>query len=158
MHEALQGGRGRPFVGKCQVEELVQRVLGLRPQPRQHGLSAAVVLDRRLGQDPGEQFVGRDEINPCQQVAEPAPRRRYPLVRLARRDHSLPQAQVAPSAGQPVEIVIVETDKRAFEHGRKRQIIVRQKQKPGQCHQIHDRKLLGQHQTVHTGDRNVDFL
>ena len=56
------------------------------------------------------------------------------------------------SIGEREELVIVETEQRAFQHGRQRQIVVRQQQRIAEHQQIHDGDMLGQHQPVGAGD------
>ena len=52
------------------------------------------------------------------------------------------------------QVVVVEAEQRALQHGREREIVLRQQQRVGEHHQIHDRDVLGEHQPVGAGDRD----
>ncbi len=60
-----------------------------------------------------------------------------------------------PVPGKLEQLVVVEAEKRALEHGRQREIVVRQQQCIGERHQVHHGDMLGQHQPVGARNRNA---
>ena len=56
------------------------------------------------------------------------------------------------------QVLVVQAEQRALQHGRQREIVLRQQQRVGEHHQVHDRDMLGQHQPVGAGDRHIGVL
>ena len=55
-------------------------------------------------------------------------------------------------------MVVIETEQRGLEHGRKRKIIAFEEECVGEHQEIHDRHVLGQHQPVGARDRDTGVL
>ena len=55
-------------------------------------------------------------------------------------------------------VVVVKPEQRALQHGREREIVLRQQQRVGQHHQVHDGDVLGEHQPVGARDRDAGVL
>ena len=53
-HETLQGGGPLAFIAQRKFEKFIERVIGLRPQPRENACAAAVAA-----QQPGIEREGR---------------------------------------------------------------------------------------------------
>ena len=59
---------------------------------------------------------------------------------------------------QSKQIVLIETEQWALEHGRQCEIITGAKQRIGQRHKVHDRDVLREHQPVRTCDCDMRVL
>ena len=59
---------------------------------------------------------------------------------------------------QREQLVFGQAEQRALEHGREREVVVRQQQGVGQRQQVHHRDMVGQHQPVGAGDVDVLVL
>ncbi len=139
----MQRRRLGALVIEREIEEFVERVVGLVAEPPQDLLSPAACAEQI-----GVEGKRRELARPLAHRVEP--RREIGPLRAKRRA----QAALA-IPGELEQIVVVETEQRALEHGRQRQIVLRQQQRVGQHHQVHHGDVLGQHQPIGAGNRNA---
>ena len=138
----------RALIVEREVEEFVERVVGLGPEPRQELRAAASA--------PSSARKKRERRHLRAACAELSSARRGgelgSLVAL-RAQARAQRALAVP--GELEQLLVVRAEQRALQHGREREIVVRQQQRVGQRHQVHHRDVLGQHQPVGAGDRDA---
>ena len=145
VNEALQRRRLAPLVFEREIEEFIERIG--RPRDRA-GRGILAGLSASSMRVEGER-----------QLLAPIPRngRAWPAASAKRGSSRLGPQRRAQRAfallGELEQIVVIQTEQRALQHGRQREIVVRQQQRVGQHHQVHHRDMLGQHQPVGAGDR-----
>ena len=124
-------------VGQRGVQQLIDRFGRLRPQPGEQPRPAAE-RPQRLG----EQRVGRDVIDACQQRGEERPRRAASAaVRRARSrsaSHKAPRRPIASA----IRLVVGQAAERAGQQAGERQIVLRQQQRVRQRQQVLHRRLV----------------
>ncbi len=144
--ETLQRGRLGPFVGEREVQEFVERIGGFRAEPRQN-LPAAAFAAEEMRIEAERRFAAGE----LGEALELRGRRR--TRRVFGFSQRRPQ-RAAAAPGQREQLVVVEPEQRALEHGRERKIVAFVEECVGEHQEIHDRDVLGQHQPV--GARNRD--
>ena len=135
--------------GERQVHELGDRIVGLPAEPREQP-GAPVHRPEHVGIERG----GRRLIGHAQDLGQPRPRVVQCRIRLGGRSQRMPQA-AGPLVGEPEQLVLVQTDQRAFQHRRQVEVVVRQQGAAAEGHQVHHRHLLDQHHPVDAGHRHV---
>ena len=144
--KALQRWRLAPLVVEREVEEFVERVVGLRAKPRHR---TAAVRHRRRESWRRTQTASR-AAPPCASAS-----RRVVAAANFSPDFcasAVAQRQRAAVQGDVIKVLVGEAKQRAAQRGRQREIVLRQQQRVGERHQVHHRDVLGEHQPV--GARN----
>ncbi len=85
-------------------------------------------------------------------------RRRHQFAFAGFARERLAQRQAAAIVSHREQIVVRETKQRTAQHGRERQIVLRQEQRVGERHQIHHRDVFGEDEAVGAGDFDVLVL
>ena len=149
--EALQRRRFVPLIGQRVLEEFVQRIGRLRAEPRMEARpalvgaeDAGVEAERTFAPRPGgvalEPFVDLREV----EIARLRPQRG------AQRSLALPR--------ESKELLLGQSEQRALQHAREREIVTRQQQRVGERDQVHHGDVLGQHQPVGARDLDIGFF
>ena len=68
------------------------------------------------------------------------------------------QRRLAATVGELEQVLLAQPEQRAPEDRCERQVVLGQQQRVAQRHQVHDRDLVGQHQAVGAGDRDLQVL
>ena len=151
--EALQRRRLLPLIGERELEEFVERIRRLDPEPREDAAAPALRAEqpgeererRRLTRHPraaGEQVRAAAANSGCSHAA---------------RSKRVAQA-CAPVPGEREQEIVVEAEQRALERGREREIVLRQQQRVGERHQVDDGDVLGELEAVGAGDGDPGVL
>ena len=117
--EALQRRRLRAFVVEREIEEFVERVGGLMSEPREE-FAAALLGAEQPGVE-RERRRARARARACSSNVAPQVRAAASRKRVAQAALAVP--------GELEQRVVVEAEQRALEHGRQRQIVLRQQQR-----------------------------
>ena len=152
VQEALQRGDMLALVRQGEGEKLLDRIVGLGPQPADQPVASPA-----RAQKLGEELEGAREIHPRPQLAEKLPGRAEGRVLATTAPQFRPEA-APPTMGQGEELLFAEADQRPLEHRGQGQVVLRQQQDPAQRDQIHDRELIGQDHAVDPGHRHVARL
>ena len=151
-HEPLQGWCFAAFVVERQVEEFIEGVGRFVAQPRENALAPPRCAEqvciecewrvpaRRLGQ----------RVEADGRVAEHQIVGRFGAQRSAQRGLAVPSERK--------QLLVREAEQRASQHRRKREIVLRQQQRVGEHHEVHDRDMLGQGKPVSAGDLDRGVL
>ncbi len=151
IDEALQRRRRLAVIGESDVEELIDRLRRLRPEPDEHALTHPLTLGAeqlreelvrrqqiRAG-EPGAQApmrLGEARIGACL-VLERRPQRMWPLI------------------GEVEQSVVVESEQRALQHDGEREIVLRHQQHVGERDEVLHGELVHQLHAVGAGDRHA---
>ena len=77
---------------------------------------------------------------------------------LRRPLRAVPSAASPCAVGELIKLLVAQAEQRALQHGRQREIVVRQQQRIAEHQQVHDGDVFGQHQPVGAGDRDPRLL
>ena len=144
--EAGERRRRVVVVAQRQIEELVDRIGGLRAEAgEQLGAAALAVEDR------GEELERRHEVGARAPALQRLGGALEARVVAGMVDERLPQRAFA-AGGERQEIVVVETDERAFQHLGERQVVLRQGEELAERDEVGDGDLVAEPQAVGAGD------
>ena len=154
VDEALQRGCCVAVVGERSIEELIDRLRRLWPEPCQHRAAQSLPVG---AEQFGEEFVRRKRFGAVEPAQKQCDGFGYARIVFRLSPQRRPQ-RAGPRMREREQIVVVEAEQRAFEQDGKRQVVVGHQQEIDERDEVLHRELIGELHAVGAGDGHAEPL